>query len=303
LLTISILGIIISSTKAKIVSQESDVREPRKIAVLVAIDRYHDEMMRPLKYCKSDALALKKTLIAGGFQESNIILMMDDTIVPSLQPTKENIQNILTVLENLTNEGDMIFFFFSGHGASRDGNSMLLPMDFEFNNGQLTGGLTVQAVLDTLRRCKAGARFVAIDASLSGNNLMPWILPQRTAILLAAKAGHHASESTELQGSVFTQYMIRGLQGEADEIGDTNGKVDLTELFHYVKSYMIKHEEFPSRKLVPGLMVSNDMDDIFGLEIVELPTSTSKTGGFIVVPLSAPENQTDDESEVRVWSK
>jgi len=294
LLTISILGMIISTARAGM-SGESDVPEPRKIAVLIAIDRYHDERLRPLKYCKSDALALKNALIAGGFQENNIILMTDDTIVPSLQPTKENIQNILTVLENIAKEGDMIFFFFSGHCASKDGESMLLPIDFEYNNGQLVSGLTVQEVIDTLGRSKAETRLIVLDTCLGGSNTNPWILPKKTAILLAARAGHKSYESPELQGSVFTHYMIRGLEGEADKIGDENGKVDLTELFHYTKSRMIKHTEFQSRGLIPGLMVSNDVEDIFGLEIVDLENSAPKTGSVTIEPIPDSESQTDDE--------
>jgi len=300
LLTISILGMIVSTARAGM-SGESDVPEPRKFAVLIAIDRYHDENISDLQYCKSDALALKKTLIAGGFQESNIILMTDDTIVPSLQPTKENIQNILAVLENFAKEGDMIFFHFSGQGASRnDGNSMLIPMDFEYNSDQLAGGLTVQEVLDTLGRCKAESRLVVLDMCLGGSNANPWILPNKTAILLAAKDGI-AYESPELQGAVFTQYLIRGLQGEADKIGDENGKVDLTELFHYAKSQMAKQKE-SMRTSVPGLMVSSDGDDIFGLEIVDLENSVHKTGGVTIEPISDLDNRTYAEP-VHEWGK
>ena len=62
-----------------------------------------------MKYCKSDALALKKTLIAGGFQENKIILMTDDAEELNLVPTKENIQNVLTQLESHVKEGDIVW--------------------------------------------------------------------------------------------------------------------------------------------------------------------------------------------------
>ena len=294
-LTILVLGMFVSSAGASFgIEQES-----QKFAVLIAIDCYQDEHLRSLQYCKSDALALKETLIAGGVKENNIILMTDDTIVPSLQPTKKNIQNILAVIESQAKEGDMIFFSFSGMAGNYDGSSMLMPMDSEFYRNQWLGGLRVQEVLDTLGRSKAATRLLVLDTCLGGSNTTPLILPKKTAILLAATCGGTAYESPEFQGSVFTHYMIRGLQGEADTIGDENGKVDLTELFHFVKTCMAKHEEY-MRPQIPGLMVSNDVEDIFGLEIVKLPNSTPKTGSVTIEPIPDSESQTEAEFENRV---
>ena len=294
MLTVLVLGTIVSSAGAGIV-RESETREPQKFAILIAIDRYHDEHLPTLKYCKSDALALKDTLIAGGFQEKNIILMTDDAEEFHLVPTKSNIRRVIINLENLVSEGDMVCFFFSGCGGNRDGLSILLPIDSIVYRSQWVGSLKIQEVLDTLGRCKAESRLIVLDACLGGSNVNPLILPEKTAVLLAEKGGGLSYESPVLQGSVFTHYMIRGLQGEADEIGDENGKVDLTELFHYVKSHMIKHKEFQTRPLVPGLLVSNDMEDIFGLEIVDLESPTPKTGSVTIESISDSESQTDVE--------
>lgn len=281
LLIILILGMIVSSAKAKITPLgKKDDSLPGKFAVLIAIDRYYDGTPQTLQYCKSDTLALKETLIAGGFQEDNIILMTDDTEEMNLVPTKENIRSTLTKLGSRAEEDDMIFFFFSGHGVLSDGIHVLMPIDIKIYRNQLVGGLRVQEVLDTLGKSKAKTRLIVMDACISvPMDSSPVVkpetlpLPPRTALFLSVRGGHRSYESSELQSSIFAYYMIRGLQGEADKIGDENGKVDLTELFHYVKSHMAKHNEFQRQDYAPGLLVSNDMEDIFGMEIVDLRNS------------------------------
>ena len=130
LLTTLILGMIVSLAQASIGFETVDGPPPRKFAVLIAIDHYPDEQIPPLNYCKSDTLALKETLITGGFREENIFLMTDDAKRINLLPTKENIRRILATLEELANDGDMIFFFFSGHsGSSQENGVYLLTVD------------------------------------------------------------------------------------------------------------------------------------------------------------------------------
>ena len=459
LLTALILGMIVTFARAEFIIVDIATGKivdiaSRKFAVLIAIDHYPDECLHDLQFCKSDTLALKEALIAGGFREEDIFLMTDDAKSINMLPTRENIRRLLATLEEHAKEGDMIFFFFSGHSGSsmNDGvylltvdpvtqyqrsgldvreesqsNSpftkyfleglkklekekeyeptgdseveiplpvlnlpkelgtpmdedlqrasdglteddeptgdseikdkrfvwllsgpqtdqsdlptlevlqndkatlknlrkalellkdkekednvlihwsnghytrsndhvpVLLPTDSEVDKDQFNR-LYVQEILDTLGRSKAKARIVAIDSCLtmqtdheSDVKLDALTLPKNTAFLLAAKPGFLAYESKEIQSSFFPYYIIRGLLGEADKNGDENGIVDLTELFHYVKTQLTRVKEF---KMAPGLMVNGDL---FDLEIVRFQDSTPKTGGVSIEALSDDDRQT-----------
>ena len=266
LLAVLILGMIVSFATADIAIMDQDGVDvtPQKFAVLIGIDRYQN--LPNLQYCGSDTTALKKTLLAGGFREKNIFLMTDDAERINLLPTGENIRRILATLEEHARANDMIFFFFSGHSGTIDGVPTLMASDSVGTKDDQLTGLKVQEILDTLGRCQAKTRLVVIDSCLDdqigsnpGDKSNELTLPNNTALFLAAKPGFRAYESPELQGSWFTHYIIRGLQGQADNNGDENGIVDLTELFHYVKTQLAGVKEF---KMAPWLIVNGNLFDL-----------------------------------------
>jgi hypothetical protein len=83
--------------------------------------------------CINDANSISSLLTSNGFQ--NIKLLTDNTLE---KPTKNNIINEFTNLLANANSGDIIFFFYSGHGSyTQDQNNeevtgydqMILPCD------------------------------------------------------------------------------------------------------------------------------------------------------------------------------
>ena len=258
---------------------------PQRHVVLIGIDNYAPSKLAPLQYCKSDVKKLKVALLQSGFSEKydSIVTMTDDAKDASLKPTKANILNVLTnirdrvkEMENAVKGGDKIIVYFSGHAGTFDGAPTLAPMDFDLEQPKATG-LAVADMVASLKDCKADLRLFLFDAMpflglVDKKDLM--VLPPRTAVFCAAKPGFKAYELPEFEGGIFTHHVIKGLLDEADRCGDVNGKVDLGELYLYVKTQSAKdaYKSFGNR-MVPGLIVSNDIDDIFNLEILGKPST------------------------------
>lgn len=252
---------------------------PPKCAVLIGIDNYNSGAVSNLKFCKADVKLFNDALLQRGFKKDHIIILTDDAEDVSLKPTKENILKVLENLNNISN-AEMVIVYFSGHAWTPDDVPMLIPMNFEHERPTETG-LTVRDLVDSLKECEADSRLFLIDSHPFPrdveNKKEQLVLPPRTALLCAAKPGFMAYESREHKNGVFTRHLVDGLLGEADRQGDSNGEVDLAELYLYVKSQMAENKEF-GRRLVPGLIVSNDIDDLFNLTIVkELPDESELT--------------------------
>jgi len=278
MLTILIMLMIVSLSRAQSVvydpggnrvnsSKDERFIPPRRFAVLIGIDRYQDERLSPLSYCKSDTLALKEALFTCGFDEHDIFMLTDDAEDASLIPTKSNIQNVLEKLKGVTDEKNDIVVYFSGHAGTFEGVPMLLPMDFD-SKRPITTGLVLEDLFTSLKRCEANSRWILLDAQPFDNHVNKkeqMIFPSRTVLFYAAKPDIRAYETQEHEGGMFTYHVINGLLGEADWHGDSNGKVDFAELYLYVKAQLAKNKE--DRSMVPGLILSNDIDDLFSYEI------------------------------------
>jgi hypothetical protein len=252
----------------------------RKYAVLIGIDNY--DSLPKLDGCKSDVKLLSEALLRCGFKKNDIKTLTE-------KPTKNAIQKTLEELAESISNAEMIIVYFSGHAGTFDGIPMLAPMDFDIKR-PMTTGLPLDDLITSLKRCKVDSRLLLLDAMpfyetsrdaiLSGefsNRKEQMVLPPRTALFCAAKPGLKAFGSLELGCSgIFTHHLVNGLLGEADKRGDSNGIVDLAELYLYVKSQVARDSLQKMKKLmVPGLIVSNDIDDIFNLEIVTIPSVKS----------------------------
>jgi hypothetical protein len=115
-----------------------------------------------LEGCINDANSISSLLTSEGFQ--NIKLLTDNT---SVKPTKNNIINEFTNLLANANSGDVIFFFYSGHGSyTQDQNNeeftgydqMIVPCDLncivdddlkKIINKNLKNNVTLIAMFDS----------------------------------------------------------------------------------------------------------------------------------------------------------
>jgi len=227
-------------------------------AVIIGVGGYESSAVPKLRYPVADADAVYQTLIAsGGFKKENILLLTDKT---ERKPTLRNIKWALgTFLARSAHKNDLVVIYFAGHGASevdqrgieRDGlskylvpadadpddlYSTALPMD-EMQN--VLGRIEAERVTVFLDACYSGAAGGRTFASTKTRNVSvdDIFLDRLTrskgrAIVTASRPSELSIELAELGHGVFTYYLVRGLQGYADNNRD--GIVSLQELYEYL---------------------------------------------------------------------
>lgn len=101
----------------------------QKWALLVGVDRYEDSNISALHCAGEDARALAAALReACGFPADHVVVLSN---LDGLAPTSKNVLKHLEGLKSSVRPGDTLVFFFSGHGAEKDGERFLLTADTE----------------------------------------------------------------------------------------------------------------------------------------------------------------------------
>jgi hypothetical protein len=226
-------------------------------AVVIGVGGYESSVVPRLRYAVADADAVYQTLLAAGFKKENVLLLTDKT---ERKPTLRNIKWALgTFLARSAHKDDLVMIYFAGHGASevdqrgieRDGLSKyLVPVDADPDDLYSTA-LPMDEMQNVLARIEAERVTVFLDSCYSGAaggrtfastktrtvSVDDIFLDRLTrskgrAIVTASRPSELSIELAELGHGIFTYYLVRGLQGYADNNRD--GIVSLQELYEYL---------------------------------------------------------------------
>ncbi len=217
---------------------------PRSYALVVGIASYQnlDKRMQ-LQYPERDAESIYTILISpegGNFHAENVHkLVGKDATLANLK------YQIETWLPSVAKEDDRVLIYFAGHGFIYKGAGYLAPYDFNLEHPDTTGypmdtlGKTVGARIKAKWKvlltdsCHSGAITPETSPELLNHKLLS--LNESLFSLTASRDRERSYESPDWGGGhgVFTYYVVKGLQGEADE--DGNGIVTADELAEYVR--------------------------------------------------------------------
>ena len=219
------------------------VHLPRSYALVVGISHYKNLPAKAqLQYPDRDAADIYSTLIsasAGQFPAENVHKLINE------QATLANLNHELEDwLPKVTSPDDRVVIYFAGHGFISGGKAYIAPYDIDPSNiaptafpmdelGKLIGsrihGKWKVLLTDA---CHSGAITPEDDTAQVNKSL----LDLNTSIfsLTASRDREQSFESSQWGGGhgIFTYYVIRGLEGEADTSGD--GIVTADELAEYV---------------------------------------------------------------------
>jgi hypothetical protein len=211
-------------------------------AVVVGAARYTH--MRTLKYTDDDAYQLAgflRSVEGGALPNEQVKVLIDE------DATHRNIIMAMRETYRRADENDVILFYFSGQGLK----GSFLPVDYDgfanrLEHYQLRDALMASRARHKLviadachsgslggrDNAKGGAAGGGIDATLNAyydalNNAQA-----STALLLSSKSEEISLEDGGLRSGIFSHYLIRGMQGEADSNGDK--LVSIQELFNFV---------------------------------------------------------------------
>lgn len=229
---------------APVVKPGEAVTIPRSYALVVGISEYPKlPPQGQLRYAARDAAAIYAALISpegGQFPPENVRrLIGKDATLARLREALEE------WLPSVSKEEDRVVIYFAGHGFVSSGKAYLAPYDIDPADIAGTAypmerlgrviGAQIRAKWKVLLTdaCHSGAITPEADAGQINSSLLQL---DRSLFSLTASRDREQSFESEIWGGghgVFTYYLIKGIEGEADENGD--GIVTADELGEYVR--------------------------------------------------------------------
>ena len=222
-------------------TEESD--GPEFYALIIGIEEFADYPTPDQEWIdESSTDFYNRLLISENWKEENIKFLQNENA------TKENIQKaIVDWLDDKENESDTVLICWNGHGWKtklkdrRHGNAYVLTYnisDHYFGDDKISDK-ELDSWIDEL---DSKHITIILDHCFSGRM---FALRQLGRTILAAGGKYlfcPANWSDYLQSSIFTYYLLEGLEGVADLNND--GWVTARELFRYARFPVIWHSTF-----------------------------------------------------------
>ena len=133
-------------------------------AVVIGVDRYADDKIPPLSGAVADAGAIRDVLIeAAEFPPSQVLSLLSDG---ATKPTQLAILNTLDDVKQAARPGDLLLFFFAGHGVEVEGRRYMLTYDAKCcSTGSIKStSLLATTLMQELEAIKVTHRIIMIDA-------------------------------------------------------------------------------------------------------------------------------------------
>ncbi|MBI3208238.1 MAG: tetratricopeptide repeat protein [Candidatus Solibacter usitatus] len=220
------------------------VAVPRSYALVIGVSQYKNlESKLQLKFTERDAEAVYSILISkegGNFRAENVHKLVGE------KATLANVRKELEEwLPSVSKEDDRVLIYFAGHGFVFNGKVYLAPSDFDMKNPSRTGYSTEDLGAAFGSKIKGKWKVLLTDACHSGavtsdtdvRTINTRLLDVNRSLysLTASRDREQSFESPEWGGGhgIFTYYVIKGMEGEADESKD--GIVTADELTAYVQ--------------------------------------------------------------------
>jgi len=227
----------------------------------------------------NDAVAFSNHLVEyNQVPKENVVLLLDE------EANLTRLRSALGIhMKNKASKEDMVIIYFAGHGAterdstSPDGDGLekyLLPYDVDPKELYATAMPMEEIsrlfsrirsdrlvfIVDTCYSGASGGRTVSVADIRAGisDGFLDRVTGGKGKIILTASAANEVSaESDEMQHGIFTHFLIKGLQGEADSDGD--GLITVDEVYTYVSKQVpqaTNQEQHPVKKgIVEGPLV------------------------------------------------
>jgi cyclophilin family peptidyl-prolyl cis-trans isomerase/uncharacterized caspase-like protein len=188
----------------------------RRLALVIGNDGY--QHVGALRNARADAQAMAKGLEATGFSTTLRLDVSEKELKAALRTFKSQLQG-----------GDVVVFFFSGHGVQLGGANYLLPIDIRGDSEDQVKdeAIPLQRVLDDLQEQKAKFSLAILDAcrnnpfkstgrALGGRGLAPTTAATGQMVLFSAGAGQQALDSLGGQdrnaNGLFTRVLLKEMR-------------------------------------------------------------------------------------------
>jgi formylglycine-generating enzyme required for sulfatase activity len=228
---------------------------PDGVAVIIGNKTYHGRIPA-VDYAHNDAAGIKRYVVdVLGYREGNIIDLRDATKaqMEAAFGNRETHKGKLWRYLNPKGTSDIVVFY-SGHGVpgQNDRRGYLLPVNADPDQAEING-YPVDLLYRNLGKLKARSKTVLLDACFSGESPKGMLIRLASPVFIQAKAPEFDTNMTILTAAsgsqlaswdekarhgLFTEYLLRGLYGEADN--DKNGSVTMAEVKAFLDTSMTR---------------------------------------------------------------
>ncbi|MBI5211212.1 MAG: caspase family protein [Elusimicrobia bacterium] len=238
-------------------------KRDKDFALVMGVEHYRSAIPRA-DFAESDAgyFGRYATKVLGVPQE-NVILLT------GAKATRADLERYLEEwLPRNADKDSRVYFYFAGHGAPdpAKGTAYLLPWDGD-PSFLKTSAYPLSKLYERLEALPSKEVVVMLDACFSGvggrsviaQGLRPLVmvadapklLGSKLSILTAAARDQVAGSLMDQGHGMFTYYLLKGMNGAADEDGD--GSLALSDLFRYVHANVQRSAHRQNREQTPQL--------------------------------------------------
>lgn len=240
-------------------------RQPERDAVAVIIGISNYKSLPKAEFAKDDAQVFYDYAIrALGVKPGNIKLLMDE------QADAEEIYTAFkTWLPARVKSTTDVYVFYSGHGLPTQDGSGLYWLPQRANRDLISKtGILLSEVNSDIQASKPKSVTLFMDACYSGQarggetlvasarpialKSQPTTFPANFTVISASQADQISSSSPDLQHGIFSYYLMRGMEGEADLNKD--GKITLDETQQYLSENVGRHARTMNRQQEPQVI-------------------------------------------------
>ena len=232
-----------------------DARAPRDaVMIIVGIERYR--RVPSADFANRDAsVFLDYGIRALGVPRGNVWLALDEQA-----DSIEIIRAFRNWLPTRVNKGKTdVYVFYSGHGLPSDDGESLFFLPHEADRDLLERtAISQQEIVDAIQRTSPKSVTMFIDSCYSGQSRTGETLltsarpitivaketssfPPNFTVISASAPDQISSSSPELRHGIFSYYLMRGMEGEAD--ANKDGQITVAEMQTYLS------EQVPRRAM------------------------------------------------------
>jgi hypothetical protein len=253
------------------------ISRPKAVVIAIGIGKYHGALPPATGAVEDAKLFADFSEVTLGVPRANIHLLVD------ADATQSSIRAQLDqwLPRNASSE---VFFYYAGHGAPdpspRSAKRYLVPWDADPKSISAQG-IALDSLLERLASLKAAHVYVLLDACFSGAGgrsliaagTRPVVIehqtrlpPRRSIAVFAATRANEITGAGSSGHGLFTQYLLRGLNGEADQNRD--GAITFGELEQYTRTHVANDARRDNRDQEPQLTAS---EGVRGVVLTRLP--------------------------------
>jgi hypothetical protein len=231
--------------------RDPSITGPQTFAIIMGVSKY--KFVRPLAYAHKDAEMFRDYLKSpggGSVKEENVFCLLNEEAINSNFWSK----GFQWLRAKQLRKGDKLFIYLAGHGdaidedqffflsydcnPNGDKNNYLVAGTIQLYNlkkkiaAETAKGVEVVFIMDACRSSE-------LPGGTSGQSFLNSAISEKKVgeiIMLATGAGQESLEDASIGTGhgLFTYYLVDGLSGVADNIGNPDNKVSFQEIKTYV---------------------------------------------------------------------